>query len=298
MVFKNDLLYRYIRNKIRYHQKMHYVLTASHIDSQSRFNSLIMTIQSIEESFEESKTNYIHYISVSGSFSDKLMQVTTLVKERLDTIQSHTKVFTHDKRLTQFQHLEYIVTNHLKDVTDDDVILFIDDDDLLLNLPCMTNYNVCKGVLFIPESTCSYDQNHTMNRQDIIKIRDATKHKLDDLYNQFCAEGEVEGDGVSSDPELGLWSIYYDFSGYMARAKIVKEYFRTTPRQFGTGLLEDVQFMEYLDNHPGVLKYPYPFVFYHIDTSANTIQKEWKDDVITELGRLTSEISDLKKLMV
>jgi hypothetical protein len=84
----------------------------------------------------------------------------------------------------QFQHLEYLV-NELKELSPDDQILLCDDDDLIMHLP---ESKYCRGMQYVPENTCEYDNTFKMNIHDILLIEKEYQTK---------------------------WSIHNDFSGYL-----------------------------------------------------------------------------------
>lgn len=112
----------------------------------------------------------------------------------LSFIHSHLiEYYYHDSHLKQFEHLRCLYD--MLNFEDDDKILFMDDDDLLLYLP---NYDkdVIKGYQYIPSSTWKDDGSANMNH-----------------------------DQIMNNPYLEQWKKDIDFSGYISKYSIIKEYF-------------------------------------------------------------------------
>lgn len=97
------------------------VWTASHIDVVERFNALIECVRAVN------KFGLPHYISIS---------VEKDINVNFDLLKyDNVTIFYSDEQLSQFAHLNNIDTNLAGRSESTEFIMFMDDDDVLVNLP-------------------------------------------------------------------------------------------------------------------------------------------------------------------
>lgn len=188
---------------------MNLILTASHLDCHHRITLL-------KECINTTKVfNGIHYISVSKNDDINIGDSFDIYNN-----DPNVKIFFHNERKSQFEHLNFILMNIINrdDLDDNGLITFLDDDDILLSLP----NKECQGVQYLVN-----DQEYRNHL-----------HKKDEINRLFK-------------------EIVIDFSGYTLNVKNVYNYFNNRkPKIFIPELrilqnaavnMEDITFMKYSD---------------------------------------------------
>lgn len=248
---------------------MLFSVTASHYDCNIKGKILDYTIESLLK-------NSIEQCLISISFDDEAHYIKN--KESVDFLikkyDNKVKIYIQHKRFFQFQHLEFLC-NEMKNFSNlDDKILFCDDDDILLNLPQIDNYEVISGIQYLSnlnevELTGYYDNNQ------ILELLKSEESKL---------------------------QIVDDFSGYVCSYKIFEDFFKINKFNFTGNLskleimkfqLIDTTFMDYLDNLNSH-KLEKPFVYHRIWKTHDRQKQMWLNTIIEccdELKYIESEIN-------
>ena len=217
-----------------------YVFTASHIDCAERLTHIRRMIDSVRSiNLPHSITSLRHYISMSSNFPIKDNWLSHFPKAQC---HYHLEIMYKSKRLCQFDHLQSLF-EHVEPY-DHDLIMFMDDDDLLLSFPALALAGPVRGFQWIP-----YDDNVP----DMAQIN----HEYDG-YAKTCYSG-------------------VDFSGYTMKSYLAKTYFDKRCRdnycgEPGTELhelrsiaknLEDCPFMHFSDDNDAIAP-DMPFVFHRL----------------------------------
>ena len=95
------------------------VWTASFLDCQDRFAVLQECIKSVHA------LNLPHFISVSTHNVEMIQHIKILFP--------NLTIYVHEQRLSQFEHIAHLLLQSNSD--DHTNLIFLDDDDLLLNIP-------------------------------------------------------------------------------------------------------------------------------------------------------------------
>lgn len=240
--------------------------TASHVEGKARLGTLSMMIESLV-------ANKVNVMQMSISTVPDMLELTKEFMDMLQSCYTNLSVTIHPKKMCQFDHLEYLYKNF--DGAGDDMILFMDDDDLLLRNPhwplaghplgVWQDHTVISSLQYIPTdgdgSVVNSSTTCNMNITNILELEDKMSH---------------------------IWSHESDFSGYMARFSIVKQYFlrrsikESFPESSFTKMLgnilenfEDTKFMNFLDEQPGAYSPIRPFVFHRL----------WQDSELQEADK-------------
>lgn len=235
-----------------------YSWTASHIESNGRLETLKLMIESV-------RGNGIDYVQISLSYDPSFKQAV------LDFIKKYDKTnvtfFLQDTKMRQFDHLAFLFGRF--NGTNDDSIIFIDDDDLYLRPIKWTDKTVI-GLQYIPIETSSEDKTFSMSYKEILAIESEWKNK---------------------------WSKEIDFSGYQSQFSNIKIYFtkrlakeikplsgesKQLLEQLNKilGNIEDIEFMKFLDNLSNTEIPTTPVVFHRIweDVEKGNV-KTWAADI-------------------
>ncbi len=231
--------------------------TGSYINTLGRALLIQYTIDSLQ-------AQAITEIQISMFIKPELQE---FLAPWLTKIKSNERIKLHlqTKKFSQFDHLAYLCERH--NGADEDMILFMDDDDLLLELPEWNSYDVLQGMQYIPIQTSDLDGTSFMNHEQVLEIK----------------------------PEWSSrWDVMEDFSGYQARFRIVKQYFElciakevvkrnriadcpklAVLENFRSGL-EDCDFMKYLDEQ-SKRNTPKAFIFHRLweDATEPTQTRAW-----------------------
>lgn len=149
-------------------------------------------------------------------------------------------VYRHDQAQLQFDHLRYIHRHF--DGSPKTVVMFMDDDDILLHMPKFDEVPRVAVLQYLP-------RGQTME-EEIIPAA-AWKHL------------------TTTRPEL--FEIVSDFSGYMCTVADFTNYLESTKNVHILRKLEDAHFMNYLDSLPHVT--PEPFIGHRLWRSLD--EKDW-----------------------
>lgn len=242
---------------------MLYSWTASHIDTKYKPILLKQMIESL-------LINKIKNIIISISFDEKyelneinyMKKHINIMNDNLSNTYEESEIYIEYQNtpLTQFEHLQYIYNNY--NFNDDDIILFMDDDDILLELPKdYDKYDGVMGYQYSPIDTCEFDETYTKDINEIINCKDIFEEQ---------------------------WNKVEDFSGYMSRYNFLHHYFIITRNEMyeeannigqkyinSLKAMEDIKFMKYLDNFIDY-KYDKPFVFHRIWNTDDRHIKTWQ----------------------
>jgi len=223
---------------------MLYVITASHITSPKRFDYLCMCINSVKVV----APNAIHLISTYAT-CDIWEKKGNNIDGVEVTIQNHV--------MTQFEHIRYLLCNNNFQL--EDMIMFLDDDDLLLDIP----EEISKG---LPISSLQW---LPLRHEDI-----------DGSKEYYLA------DFRDNQHNLSQWDQVCDFSGYCLSYKDMLGY--STPAN-AIASMEDLELMNYIDKLPLMKKIEYPYIFHRCHNEMGEGSK-WMQDVTNELRTLVGNM--------
>jgi hypothetical protein len=165
----------------------------------------------------------------------------------------------------QFQMDHYKLLLDETKLQDEDLVIFLDDDDLLLKVP--DNITVgCIGYQYIgvdPDNTSRYKFNDIANSENISDI----------IHNNKML-------------------IEQDFSGTMLSIKYSRKYFKT--RKSIAQQLEDVELMNFIEDLPGVTILKTPNTFHRIKEGPSL----WSTEVINIVQEEQKRIEESKGKLI
>jgi hypothetical protein len=214
--------------------------TASHVNHRARLELMDLMLESV--------TRGVSLALVSISYDEKMKKDVDNWTQKLSKTYSNVIFFIHHSQMLQFNHLEHLC--NICNCDDNDMILFMDDDDLLLALPSLNDsINIIKGYQYVP-----VDERGCQSRDD--KTPNMNVSQILEIIPEFESK----------------WSKEIDFSGYIARYDIVRRYFAKRKKTTGQmnpiekliNSMEDTTFMDYLDDQPAVFKTKDPIVFHRV----------------------------------
>lgn len=126
-------------------------------------------------------------------------------------LPSNIIVFNHPKRLTQFQHIQYMLSQ--RNLGDNDMILFLDDDDKLLtpsNIKCKGTINTIK---------CYYGNKPYIKQVDERKFIYTIPSPFDEI--EYYNLPGVIGLQINLSNTLR-----YDFSGTVIRKQYLEQFLK------------------------------------------------------------------------
>lgn len=225
------------------------IFTASHIETVNRIEHGMKPMLESLTKWKDSFTT--HFISLSYE-EDMKVEIESLKQFVLK--YPWVCLDVHDTPKRQFEHFQYLMTKTL----DCDSIMLLDDDDLVIQFPCIQP-NICY-----------------LGNQWILESSDFSNIKSIDEKISMCSKHSV------------------DLSGFTIPMVILKTYFesvRTTKDQHVT---EDCTFMQYIEsNYPAVLINP-PFILRQVNVVPN-IHKTWVKRNRKELDDLNTILMNIKK---
>lgn len=229
---------------------MLYSVTASHYDCDVKHILLKHTIESLVK-------NNIDTCLLSISFESQ--QHYLKYKSKFDHIKTvyggKIEIYVHYSKLYQFQHLQYLCKIMSEFVMSSDKILFCDDDDLLITLPPVHEYDTIVGIQYLlPFSETNPDAfiDHT----------------------QFV--------DMLKNPAPINWKKINDFSGYVCKYELFQKFFEINIFDFTSRKsldiysfqLIDTNFMTFLDNTN-----PYtplePFIYHRFWSVKDRTIQQW-----------------------
>ena len=132
-----------------------HVLCASHIEFPERLKTLVMMVKSLKRHL-----SYVDfYLSISCDDGFDVWPTCDEIKTLVDNFH----VFVHDEHLYQFAHYECLFEEFT--FANDDKIMFMDDDDLLISAPPITE-DIATGVHAIPDSSDLTIDDYKFNETD------------------------------------------------------------------------------------------------------------------------------------
>jgi len=216
---------------------MLYSVTASHYDCDVKNIILTHTIESLVK-------NNIDTCLLSISFNSEHHYLKH--KSKIDHIKtvygSKIEIYVHYSKLYQFQHLQYLCKIMSSFVMPIDKILFCDDDDLLITLPPVHEYDTIAGFQYLlPFSETKPDAfiDHAQ------------------FVNMLKSPGPIS------------WKKINDFSGYVCKYELFRKFFEINTFDFASKdklaifsfQLLDTKFMTFLDS-AGSYTPPEPFIYH------------------------------------
>ena len=243
--------------------------TACHIDTIGKIPLLSNMIESL-------LINKINNIYISFSFKNTFFDGRTEIRFQIRQIVNKLKnkytsskiyLFWQNKQdWFQFDHLNYIYDNYMGKNTDR--ILFIDDDDLLLNLP-KTTANI-RGYQYLSDTYLT-DDTYKMDYFEL-------SSKINWFYKYFT--------------KLSFKNIN-DFSGYICSYENLHEFFKLwkiKKKDYDNSsqitknitrpiiMMTDIQFMDYLDlldcSTPST-----PFIFHRVWVATDRTNSTWRESL-------------------
>jgi len=247
---------------------MLYSVTASHYDCNIKGLLLNYTIESLVK-------NNIDKCLVSISFNSQehYVQVKDEINYLKKTFGSKLKIHVHYTKLYQFQHLQYLCSVMNSFVNSYDKIIFCDDDDILIELPPVYEYDVISGFQYIT-GFFEDDEDNFNNYEKIIEL---TKSE-----------------------NVVFWKKVDDFSGYVCNYELFKSFFELNKYDFTNGKIAcdilslqliDIDFMKYLDNC-NAYKPNLPFVYHRLWTVKDRPIQQWRENCVVELNVLLEKVTE------
>lgn len=242
------------------------IWTASNLstDSCEHIKKLIESIKIASYN----KCNITHYFGISHTDSELFKKINNYLNSE---IQSNYNIIIYSSctKQTQFENLYNIYLNTV--LQPDDIIMFMDDDDLLLNIPSEIFCNsIIKGQQYIP----NHEQVYITEKYDIHQVKTF-----------------VENNHLNS----GI-----DFSGYTARYIFINDYFQnrnldSKSREY-VEMLEDCEFMTFLDNNDTDKLSLEAFIFRRIKVNGSAWVSDLKNKLKCLCDKLESSRDKLKCL--
>ena len=220
---------------------MIYSLTASHYDSEGKYILLKHMIESL-------LLNGIDYCYISISFNDY---------EHYN--KNKIKTYIHFVKLYQFEHIEYIQKKIISSTKDNDIIVFCDDDDLLLSLPKLNTYDAIIGYQYYPNT---YEN---------------IENKYDKFYNYSQIQTLIDSNKISE------WKKFYDFSGTMCVYEILKNFFVNNKFNYKCNTISEIfkiqlidcKFIDYLQKY-NIKPNTDVYIFHRRWTTNDRKIQQWK----------------------
>jgi hypothetical protein len=245
-----------------------HVWTASHVGNPIRIQTLRQTLESIALIVKPDH----YWLSVSGSVAkDDVQKILEIAFASCDT---KTHLLYQPEPYKQFQHLRAIHDAVLLSQTPgEDFIVFCDDDDLFLQWfekKQLQDLDVLKSLQYIPCETDDVAQTENADVRVVLRLK--------------------EGRG-------SRWAADSDFSGYGAKLALVSAYFRKEQERKTCVIpsMEDLTFMDYLDNAKNVGKTEEPYMFRRIIENRGL---SWKEQVSGEVAdELRGQIARVKNIL-
>ncbi len=181
-----------------------HVLTASHIECRERVTFLLLLAKSLVRAFPD--IDIMHHISFSsaGKLSGDLaaMEIQgSLSRLCAEAPHYKTKIYRHYEKMTQARHLLYITESH--PFPDEDIVMFCDDDDLLLSRPegfdllLLGQTDAISGFHYVP-----------LMGEEQLQMEDEV----------FRSAGVTDIlDAMAGNPSVEKWMREIDFTGYVCR---------------------------------------------------------------------------------
>lgn len=242
------------------------IWTASHISTVDRLNTLKHSINSGELVSSNQALIIKHRVSISYS-----KDMEDLVLEFI----SASDCIVYDRgvsKMSQFQHLQYILSQ-VKQEDANTMICFLDDDDLLLSFPQDSDsYDVIVGWQMIPIDHAPPLMRKLAEHNGAECPRELMLNLQSDL--------PVPGIKFMQENKLILTYNAEDFSGYSARLGIIREVLENVAKKSRFGLLinmVDLDIMNALDQYENRLNdREHPFIYHRLMKS-----KDWIDLSLT-----------------
>jgi hypothetical protein len=157
-----------------------------------------------------------------------------------------------------------------------DKIIFCDDDDIMLKIPPIYEYDVISGFQYVT----GFVEDEENDFNDYEKIIELTKS-----------------------PNINFWRKVDDFSGYACNYKLFKEFFELNrfnfidQSRFNIFSLQliDLKFMKYLDNF-NANKPTLPFIYHRIWNVKDRPTQQWIQNCIINEKRENKINNSLKKI--
>lgn len=243
------------------------IWTASHISNINRYNTLIHCINSGKEVLLPLTQSLTHRVSIS--YTEEMHKNI----QELNVIVNNTDVIIYDQgttKITQFQHLDHILSHVNEEELDPNtMIVFIDDDDLFMSYHVdWPSYDVIKGWQMLPIDYA------TPNMRQQAVLMDVGKYALE-LMMRMQENYDREKIQIMLDSRLMITVGVDDFSGYSGRLWTVREVFNEVRDKERSGLLlnmVDLDIMNALDKYDNILDNPEePFVYHRLMRSKDWI---------------------------
>ena len=239
-----------------------YSITASYYDYENKYLLIDYMLGSCK------KNNIIKsYISISFKNEFEYNKYKKYINLIQNKYKDRISLYIHLERKFQFEQLLFLSKILKKEISLDDKILFIDDDDLLLNLPPkIEEYNIIQGYQYL-----------------------TLLHETD--YTKFYMRHEIL-DFIKLEQNK-LWKKLIDFSGYITPLKLLIDFFKVNKINYEsfnkkslTKLsslslnLMDCKFMDFIDNNikPGELKYE-PFIYHRLWSVPERPKPSWQTTI-------------------
>jgi len=190
------------------------IVVSSHLTSVESVKYLNLMFESVIDSARERENIELKFVIGMTSDDEKLLELIKLP-------ENSKLLYNSGIRRRQFENLE-VVYKYLQETEKDKEVklMLMDDDDIMLELPeYIYEMNIFSGVHIVIEDNKDPDL-HSYGR----------KRLLESL--------EIEVDKV----------LYEDYSGYTMLLKDFENYFNNRLNLSVSKSLEDVRFMEYIDN--------------------------------------------------
>jgi hypothetical protein len=232
---------------------MLYSITASHYDCDIKNVILKHTIESlvkndIDKCFVSiSFDSQQHYLK----YKNKIEDIKTLFGERLEIHIHHSKFY-------QFQHLQYLCQVMTAFANPTDKILFCDDDDLLIRLPPVDEYDTIAGFQYLTDI-------YETNPESFID------------HTQFV--------DMLKSPESNSWEKINDFSGYVCKYELFQKFFEMNtfdftskdPLEIWYFQLIDTKFMTFLDSTKPHISAE-PFIYHRCWSVKDRTIQQWRQN--------------------
>lgn len=232
--------------------KVLYILTASEISDVRQIRFLeelaLSAVRYVPESL-----HIVHHISYHlGSEQSDISLCSAVLNGRYERC-----LHKRTERLAQMDHLHRLFDEI--QFQNNDLVLFCDDDDYFIGAVPIPHGTVVgyQGLQIMPEG----------------QLYDGNVEQLEELLS-VC-------------PELTEnWYSSVDFSGYIMRAEIAKEYFLSRSLHLPISSLEDILFMTFVDK---ALEVPQKsFVMHRI--WRHVIERPWRANLEAEIALLMSQL--------